>query len=709
MIVDSIRLKNFKPFYGTNSIDFELTNGILLVGAKNDRGKTALLESIYFCLYGFDSGDELSSEEKRNQCINKRASTEGDGEVFVEITFTHKGKYYSIKRVLTFLEVENEADRTVEKHDVIVTVEEGEEKGHEVLIDTRDDHELGDCDDFIDNVLPQNISKFFIFDGERIDQFAKRFGIGDSDVRESIETILGVDELNNSIKDLKRYAIDFYKDKYINAKSRKDERDNLKKELRSIDEKHEKVKEDISTKSERIDVIDNKIRQAEKDISKATDLKNKYEDLVRAEYELNGNENIDNPSEYLSSDEIDDLTPSLSKKISDTRSSLQALNDQIGPVNGLIAATYMRSTIELNSAAGQVAGVLQKMLHNRADRCYVCGRDIDEIDLSEEDEFDKPRDYLSKRLEAALKETTDDGMYILRVANELINAVEADDISRSELVSKYRYLTNRLEDLYQRRRTLSRRKERIRDAISTASLSVEELDEVGERLEDLKHQRTSVNKELSSLKNKLNDIEEERRSTKNDLSKIGHPTQEETRFKKLVDISQSSRMAFKEIKDIYIEQQRKDIQEKASSLFLSMTNKPDVYKGLNISKNYRLQIKTDGGVVSMEDQDPSRGARQIIAYSFIAGLAQFSSRDAPILVDTPVARLDDEHKENLLSEISHLSHQVAMFYQPNELSEDDINKIDDYGNVINNYDIVEGNEQEISTITEHSPENIRKI
>lgn len=55
MHLNSVTIKNFKPFYGNDTIPFSDENGVTLFGAKNDRGKTALLEAIHFCLYDFES------------------------------------------------------------------------------------------------------------------------------------------------------------------------------------------------------------------------------------------------------------------------------------------------------------------------------------------------------------------------------------------------------------------------------------------------------------------------------------------------------------------------------------------------------------------------------------------------------------------------------------------------------------------------------
>lgn len=153
--------------------------------------------------------------------------------------------------------------------------------------------------------------------------------------------------------------------------------------------------------------------------------------------------------------------------------------------------------------------------------------------------------------------------------------------------------------------------------------------------------------------------------------------EEEQRYKTLMSISDKCANAWEEIRDKYVETQSDSVEKHASKVFQQLTNKEDVYEGLTISKDYELDVKTISGDRDIEEQNPSKGARQIIAYSFIAGLNKFTAREAPVVIDTPIGRLDPEHKENLINYFPNFRDQVIILYQPGELNQDDIEQMGD--------------------------------
>ena len=61
----------------------------------------------------------------------------------------------------------------------------------------------------------------------------------------------------------------------------------------------------------------------------------------------------------------------------------------------------------------------------------------------------------------------------------------------------------------------------------------------------------------------------------------------------------------------------------------------------------------------------------------IGGLNKFATKDAPIVIDTPMGRLDPVHQNNLINYYSRMGKQIIILYQPKELSNDDIQSIND--------------------------------
>jgi len=119
---------------------------------------------------------------------------------------------------------------------------------------------------------------------------------------------------------------------------------------------------------------------------------------------------------------------------------------------------------------------------------------------------------------------------------------------------------------------------------------------------------------------------------------------------------------------------------KVKALAASMTK---VYKQLahkdQISK---ISISDDGTttIIGKSGQpisfDRSAGENQIFATALIAGLAHVSGVPAPLVVDTPLGRLDSKHRENILEFwTSDKTRQVILLSQDEEISPAFLKKI----------------------------------
>ena len=89
----------------------------------------------------------------------------------------------------------------------------------------------------------------------------------------------------------------------------------------------------------------------------------------------------------------------------------------------------------------------------------------------------------------------------------------------------------------------------------------------------------------------------------------------------------------------------------------------------------RIEIDTDCSVKLLGDQgrdiremDISAGENQIFALSLIASIARISSRVFPVIMDTPLARLDSEHRENVLNYFTSSGGQIILLSHQEEVS-----------------------------------------
>jgi len=92
----------------------------------------------------------------------------------------------------------------------------------------------------------------------------------------------------------------------------------------------------------------------------------------------------------------------------------------------------------------------------------------------------------------------------------------------------------------------------------------------------------------------------------------------------------------------------------------------------------RVQIDPDTFAITLYDdtgtripkQRLSEGEKQIFAISVLWGLSQASARPLPSIIDTPMARLDVEHRNQLVERyFPHASHQVIVLSTDTEIDQ----------------------------------------
>ncbi|MCB1177092.1 MAG: hypothetical protein KDK36_05880, partial [Leptospiraceae bacterium] len=139
------------------------------------------------------------------------------------------------------------------------------------------------------------------------------------------------------------------------------------------------------------------------------------------------------------------------------------------------------------------------------------------------------------------------------------------------------------------------------------------------------------------------------------------------------DICEKIRNATESSITNYYEIKKPELEKHITHIFQRLTNNPELYEGLEIEDNFEMRVlRKDGTKLPTYTYSPSAGASQIVATSMIGGLNKFTTRQAPILIDTPLGRLDPIHRQNLIDYYSQIGKQVIILYQPSELDVDDI-------------------------------------
>ena len=108
---------------------------------------------------------------------------------------------------------------------------------------------------------------------------------------------------------------------------------------------------------------------------------------------------------------------------------------------------------------------------------------------------------------------------------------------------------------------------------------------------------------------------------------------------------------------------RVEVERIANAAFSEMTTQ-EAYSGLEINHNYGLNILDSAGrKVTVR----SAGAEQIVALSLIDGLNRTGRQAGPVLMDTPFGRLDQKHRDNVLTYLPSVTSQFILLVHSGEI------------------------------------------
>ena len=127
------------------------------------------------------------------------------------------------------------------------------------------------------------------------------------------------------------------------------------------------------------------------------------------------------------------------------------------------------------------------------------------------------------------------------------------------------------------------------------------------------------------------------------------------------------------------EQQLDTIASRVLDAFDRLTHKESLVKAIAIdAADYEVSLTAGDGEPVYPDR-LSAGERQLLAIALLWGLAVVSERALPVVVDTPLGRLDREHREKLVDlYFPEASHQVVLLSTDQELHSDLYERLEDH-------------------------------
>ena len=197
MIITRVELRDYGAYEGTHIFEMSPVNGkpVVLVGGVNGAGKTTLFESVMLCLYGMSATGLTAKKEYHRALAGKihrgPGGRAGGASISVKFLFFHGGaeQEYLVERAWTL-----EGGAVDEE----LNVSRGPPGGPAGPLDTV---ERAHWQSFVGDLVPRGIAGLFFFDGEKVSEMA-RGGTEDEVIRGSFSALLGLDLVEQLREDL---------------------------------------------------------------------------------------------------------------------------------------------------------------------------------------------------------------------------------------------------------------------------------------------------------------------------------------------------------------------------------------------------------------------------------------------------------------------------------------------------------------------------
>lgn len=163
MLLKSIKLANFRQFLNEEITFASGENGknVTIILGENGTGKTTFAQAFFWCLYG---DTEFSDKMILNRLVANRLLSGQNAKVSVELLLRHGENTYTITREQTYTK---DISGNIKGANTVFDILRRDKTGNTTTVKPT----LRESE--INSILPRELSKYFFFDGERIERMSK--------------------------------------------------------------------------------------------------------------------------------------------------------------------------------------------------------------------------------------------------------------------------------------------------------------------------------------------------------------------------------------------------------------------------------------------------------------------------------------------------------------------------------------------------------
>ena len=645
MHLRSVVLRDWKAFEDAR-FDFPAPDGernVILIGGENGFGKTTLFEAIAFGLFGRDglplvsraaarsdeSGRIQSYREFMERALNGGAIQRGRTHCRIELTFEDdSGSPIVIQRKWNFTNLGK--------------LRQGED-GEEVNIVTgigrkTEGPPRSDPDpsawyrEWLSRVfLPTHLAAFFLFDGESASEYANR-DMGQQ-VREGIEGMLGLTWLR-TLEDAMRG--------YYNKRLGEVPKGANNTALVVLQDEVSKLESEIAASdAERIEVAD-KLATLESEQAALTRELASYGAGTRADLEelISGKERdaraFSEAEQRLRDIATGDLPLALAgaalRKAVDERLCGEAFRD-----------SWLAARTQGQSRVGEVLRTVTDQLPNVTPPL---------LELQKSAIEEAVRDALEHLWNPAPAGATLDARH-----THITGAM--NDRVRQRLSDAARLTNATISDLLTRMDVAARSVRTLDDAINATQTAAPDLEDKKQRLLGMSARIGALHEQLGAHKNLVESRRPQLTQKRGELSKLTEAIDSAERPARLAKRALQVMAMLADLIDEAWPMQAGEVSAAMTEAIHTMAHRRDLLHRVEITDDAEVRLLTRDGR-NLRDFDLSAGEKQIFTQSLFSAIAKVSKRIFPLVIDTPLGRLDEEHRINVLRHLAGRDSQVIL-------------------------------------------------
>lgn len=642
MRIERIIINNFRQY---KNVDLDLKSRNHDVHAfigKNGAGKTTLFNAINWCLY--DEEPYIYSSESSTRLLNLDLDS---GIVSVELHVRAKNNVlFKYKRSLKFVNGLEKGKSELEVFIVRTSGETNHIKDEEAV------------ENEVINFVPPDISEFFFFDGEKLDNYflSERA----KNIEHNIVILSHIDILKRMVGRLN------------------DKQKELKKEAgklnSNVDEISEKLDIEIKARDneqKRLNKLNSEINKADIRITELDELLRGVPDIESLERERDNLKTLEkstNDNILIKEKELNNLFVHEAPSIF----SYSLMEEILMDIDKKIEEGQLPTPIDDK--------IIEESLEKHV--CKMCNRVLDE----------ESEEFLNNSLNNLLFSTTQSKL-LIKLKTPLtshINNVKMFNDKKSTIINDLSGYRNNLKQIVNSINDIEKQIEGYDD--DSIKQWFKERSDLESARESNRNSLVNVKANLQTLKKNIDKLEKELQEAMENDEKT-----QELKTKRALCLN-SLDVVNKTI-NIIMDDTRKTIENSTKEIFFDLSWKKKTYGDIILDEYYNLKlINALTGENSLGTA--SAAERELLALSFTLAVHKISGFDSPLIIDTPLARVSDEHRENFAKVLYEVgkNKQILLLFTPAEFSED-VKSLFNKNNVLD-YEIMMDDNEIISHIEE---------